>query len=79
MIRFRNLSFGFRIAVMTYDYRDMCKGRIELTGVNALGIRLLKAQGYKVIEVPYTEFKATDKLTLRVKYLDKKLKEIVCS
>lgn len=55
----------------------MTRGRIEPTGVNVLAVKLLEAQGYKVIIIPYTEFKPRDKLIHRVKYIESKLKEVV--
>ncbi|XP_060524160.1 uncharacterized protein LOC132700689 [Cylas formicarius] len=65
-----------RIAIMVYDYHDMCVGRIEPTGISALAESILKANGYKVLAVPYTEFKPRDKIVYRVQYLEGKLKEI---
>lgn len=55
----------------------MCKGKVEPTGINNFAIRVLEAQGYKILAVPFTEFKPRDKLVHRVKYLESKLKEIV--
>jgi len=66
-----------RVAIQVYDYHDMCKGRLEVTGVNVLCQRLLSAMGYKVVTVPYTEYKPRDKIVNRVKYLEAKLKEAV--
>ncbi|CAH0552712.1 unnamed protein product [Brassicogethes aeneus] len=66
-----------KIALMAYDFYDMSKGRVEPTGVNVLASNFLKAQGYKVLSVPFTEFKCRDKLVHRVKYIESKLKEIV--
>ncbi|KAJ8962133.1 hypothetical protein NQ318_018090 [Aromia moschata] len=68
-----------RIAILTYDYHDMSRGRVEPTGINCLAARLLEAQGYKILMVPYTEFKPRDKLVHRVQYLEAKLKQIVVS
>ncbi|KAJ8909663.1 hypothetical protein NQ315_003723 [Exocentrus adspersus] len=66
-----------RVAIMTYDYYDMTRGRIEPTGINCLASKLLEAQNYRVITVPYTEFKSRDKLIHRVKYIETKLKDVV--
>ncbi|CAH1176904.1 unnamed protein product [Phaedon cochleariae] len=66
-----------RVAIMVYDYHDMCRGRAEPTGVNAFAANLLQAQGYRIVTIPYTEFKPRDKLIHRVQYLEAKLKDIV--
>lgn len=57
----------------------MTRGRIEPSGINALATKLLAAKGYKVLPIPYSEFKPRDKLVNRVKYLESKLKEVVNS
>lgn len=62
---------------MAYDYHNMCIGKVEPTGANVLNSRLLEACGYKVLEVPYTDFKVTDKLVQRVQYLENRIKNIV--
>lgn len=36
-------------------------------------------QGYKVLQVPYTEYNPKDKLVARVQYIEKKLKELISS
>ncbi|XP_064213833.1 FAST kinase domain-containing protein 4 isoform X1 [Tribolium castaneum] len=66
-----------KIALIAYDYHNMCIGKVEPTGANVLNSRLLEACGYKVLAIPYTEFKITDKLVHRVQYLESKLKNIV--
>lgn len=57
----------------------MTRGRIEPSAINALATKLLAAKGYKVLPIPYSEFKPRDKLVNRVKYLESKLKEVVNS
>lgn len=69
--------FNFRVGVLVQDYHDFCRGRVEPIGVNVFAIRLLEAQGYTVLTVPYTEFRVKDKLIRRVQYIEGKLKEIV--
>ncbi|GJQ84445.1 hypothetical protein Trydic_g15661 [Trypoxylus dichotomus] len=66
-----------KIAVIALDYHDMCKGSTEPTGANNLAIKLLSTLGYRVLTVPYTEYRLKDKLVDRVKYLEMKLKHIV--
>jgi hypothetical protein len=66
-----------KIAVMGYDYHNMCRGKVEPTGANVLACNLLEAQNYTVLNIPYTEFKITDKLVHRVQYLENKLKYVV--
>ncbi|KAK9876065.1 hypothetical protein WA026_011174 [Henosepilachna vigintioctopunctata] len=70
-------SEGIRIAILSLDYHDMTRGRIELTGINAFAKRLLEAKGYKVLTVPFNEFNTKDKLVARVQYLEKQFKELV--
>lgn len=55
----------------------MCRGKLQPNGVNNLAKNLLEAQGYKIVFIPYTEFKARDKVVTRVKYIQEKLKEIL--
>jgi hypothetical protein len=62
---------------MGYDYHNMCRGKVEPTGANVLACNLLEAQNYTVLNIPYTEFKITDKLVHRVQYLENKLKYVV--
>lgn len=61
---------------MVLDFHDMCKGCTEPTGIIVLATKLLLSQGYKVLSVPYTEYKIKDKLVERVQYLESKLKKI---
>ncbi|VEN53247.1 unnamed protein product [Callosobruchus maculatus] len=68
-----------KIAIIAYDYHDMTRGRVAPTGLNAFASEILKAQGYRILSVPYTEFKPLDKLIHRVKYLETKLKELIKS
>lgn len=49
------------------------------TGRSLLSEKLLQIQGYKILTVPYTEFKPKDNLIQRVKYIETKLKSIVNS
>lgn len=65
------------MGILAQDYYDFCRGRVEPTGVSALAVRLLEAQGYSVLTIPYTEFRPRDKLVRRVQYVESKLKEIV--
>lgn len=69
--------YNFRVGILVQDYPDFCRGRVEPTGLSALAVRLLEAQNYAVLTVPYTEFKVRDKIVRRVQYIESKLKEIV--
>lgn len=64
----------FRVAFIAYDYHDMCKGRSEPSGINAFAARMLEANGYKVLTIPYNEFRTRDKIIRRVQYIESKLK-----
>lgn len=72
----KNDSNCYRVAFMSYDYHDMTRGKVDLTGINAFAKTLLESKGYKVLSVPYSEFKPKDNLIVRVKYLESKLKEL---
>lgn len=67
----------FRVAIMVQDYHDMCRGRVEPIGTVVLQHRLLEHLGYKVIQVPYFEYRVRDKLIHRVQLIESKLKAIV--
>ncbi|XP_049870508.1 FAST kinase domain-containing protein 4 isoform X2 [Pectinophora gossypiella] len=67
----------FRIAVLGLDYHDMTRKTVVPLGVNQLYTRLLQLKGYKVLQVPYTEFNPKDKLVTRVQYIEKRLRELV--
>ncbi|CAG9769332.1 unnamed protein product [Ceutorhynchus assimilis] len=70
-------SEKIKVAILALDYHDMCKGRMEVTGIQALCQKLLTAMGYRIVEIPYTDFKATDKIVNKVQYLENKLKQTV--
>lgn len=61
---------------MVYDFHDMCRGTSTPSGGNDLAERLLSAQGYKIMTIPYNEFNPRDKVVQRVQYLEKHLKQI---
>ncbi|CAB3383432.1 Hypothetical predicted protein [Cloeon dipterum] len=63
-----------RIAIMVWEYADLCRRVCEPTGPNKLAVRLLQAQGARVLQVPHTEFSPNEKLVQRVQYLEKKIK-----
>lgn len=65
-----------RIAIQAYDYHDICRGDTTPTGSNIFAARLLEAQGYQLMIVPYTDFNPRDKLVQRVQFLEKQLKNI---
>ncbi|KAL3270783.1 hypothetical protein HHI36_021307 [Cryptolaemus montrouzieri] len=68
---------GTRIAILSLDYHDMTRGRVEPTGVNVFARKLLETNGYKVLAIPFSEFSPKNKLISRVQYLEKNLKELV--
>ncbi|KAJ0177591.1 hypothetical protein K1T71_006464 [Dendrolimus kikuchii] len=68
-----------RIAVLGLDYHDMTRKTPTPLGINQLETKLLELKGYKVLQIPYTEFNPKDKLVTRVQYIEKRLKELVSS
>lgn len=67
------------MAVLVQHFHDMTVGKVVPSGINDFCEKLLNAQGYKILTVPYTEFKPRDNLLRRVKYIETKLKNIVIS
>lgn len=65
-----------RVAILALQYQDMCKGTNEPVGLTILGMKLLESRGYRVLTIPYTEYRPRDKLVDRVKYLETKLKTV---
>ncbi|XP_050306177.1 FAST kinase domain-containing protein 4 [Anthonomus grandis grandis] len=70
-------SNQIKIAILAYDYHDMCKGRFGPTGINVLIQKLLSALGYRIVTIPFNEFIVTDKIVNRVQYLENKLKQAI--
>ncbi|KAL1441666.1 hypothetical protein MTO96_008388 [Rhipicephalus appendiculatus] len=66
-----------RIVLVVLDYKDLTLHSQVPTGVNALRMRLLKHLGYKVLQVPYTEYDDKKPALQRVKYLHEKLLQCV--
>ncbi|XP_066150769.1 FAST kinase domain-containing protein 4 [Euwallacea fornicatus] len=66
-----------KVAMLTYDYHDICKGKSDLTGINVFCQRLLTAMGYRVVSIPFTDFRVTDKIVNKVQYLENQLKQAV--
>lgn len=66
-----------RIAVLGLDYHDLTRKEPVPLGANKLYNKLLQLKGFKVLQIPYTEFSPKDKLVTRVQYIETKLKEIV--
>ncbi|XP_047997178.1 FAST kinase domain-containing protein 4 [Leguminivora glycinivorella] len=67
----------FRIAVLGLDYHDLTRKTAVPLGVYQLYTRMLQLKGFKVLQIPYTEFNPRDKLVTRVQYIEKRLKEII--
>lgn len=68
---------GIKVGILIWDYHEHTKGRVGLCGVPSLCQKLASANGYRVLSVPYIDFNPKDKLTHRIKYLEKKLKQLV--
>ena len=69
--------------MMTMDYHDYCQskagvvdGAREKSGIAEFTFRLLERSGYRILEVPYSEFGANEKLLRRVQFLEARLKKI---
>lgn len=67
----------FRIAVLGLDYHDMTRRAAAPLGVLRLCGELLRLKGFKVLEIPYTEFNPKDKLVTRVQYINARLRALV--
>ncbi|KAI5635146.1 FAST kinase-like protein, subdomain 2 domain-containing protein [Phthorimaea operculella] len=67
----------FRIAVLGLDYHDMTRKTVVPTGVFQLYTKLLQLKGYKVLQIPYTEWNPKDKLAARVQYIESRLKALI--
>lgn len=67
----------FRIAVLGLDYHDLARKTAAPLGIYQLYTRMLQLKGFKVLQIPYTEFNPRDKLVTRVQYIEKRLKEII--
>ncbi|KAH6931724.1 hypothetical protein HPB50_027316 [Hyalomma asiaticum] len=66
-----------RVALVVLDYKDLTLHSQVPTGINALRMRLLKLLGYKVLQVPYTEYDDKKPALQRVRYLHEKLHQCV--
>ncbi|KAF9823677.1 hypothetical protein SFRURICE_013158 [Spodoptera frugiperda] len=53
-----------------------CNSGMGFLYVPATGVAAVQ-EGFKVLQIPYTEFSPKDKLVTRVQYIEKRLKEIV--
>ncbi|XP_063827727.1 FAST kinase domain-containing protein 4 [Ostrinia nubilalis] len=67
----------FRIAVLGLDYHDMTRRAPAPLGLCHLCARLLELKGFKVLQIPYTEFNPKDKLVSRVQYINTRLQQLV--
>ncbi|XP_063547944.1 FAST kinase domain-containing protein 4 [Cydia strobilella] len=67
----------FRIAVLGLDYHDLTRKAAVPLGIYQLYTRMLRLKGFKVLQIPYTEFNPRDKLVTRVQYIENRLKEII--
>lgn len=67
--------------MMTMDYHDYCQTKgdnqpMERSGIADFTFRLLERSGYRILEVPYSEFGVSEKLLKRVQHLEARLKRI---
>lgn len=70
--------------MMTLDYHDYCQSKTAVedvgerykTGIVDYTFRLLERSGYRILEVPYTEFGVNEKLLKRVQFLEGRMKKI---
>lgn len=71
--------------MMTLDYHDYCQSKTaglddvgdrQKTGIVEFTFRLLVRSGYRILEVPYMEFGANEKLLKRVQCLEARVKKI---
>lgn len=69
--------------MMTMDYHDYCQSKATagqqdqtLSGIADFTSRLLERSGYRILEVPYTEFGVNEKLLKRIQFLEARLKKI---
>ena len=67
----------FRIALCTWTYRDLTLDSVELTGFNQMTVNLLELSGYKVLEVPHSEFRSQDSQVVKIKLLRQKIRDLV--
>ncbi|KAI5728368.1 hypothetical protein M8J77_015342 [Diaphorina citri] len=73
----KKTSDAHKVAILTLDYHDLCRGtHNHANGISALSRRLLELEGYHVLTVPHTEFNRRDKLVTRVQYLENKIKQL---
>jgi len=66
-----------KVAILTLDYHDMTRGRVQPSGISSLSTRLLESRGYKILQIPYHEYRSRDKLVQRVQYIENKLKTLI--
>lgn len=65
--------------MLVLDYRDCCLGSTHPTGAQVLRKRLLTASGYKVVQVPYTDFNPKADLLGKVRLLERLIRnELSC-
>ncbi|KAK3875129.1 hypothetical protein Pcinc_019982 [Petrolisthes cinctipes] len=64
-----------RVALFVWNYSDFAVGSQELTGINKLGVELLRKKGYKLVQIPYFEYNMKGKALRNVQYLEGKIKE----
>lgn len=67
--------------MMTLDYHDYCQSKSlteerHVSGIIDFSFRLLSRSGYRIVEVPYTEFGVNEKLLKRVQFLEGRLKKV---
>ncbi|XP_074652622.1 FAST kinase domain-containing protein 4-like [Tubulanus polymorphus] len=63
-----------RLAIRVYEFPDLTWKTHHPIGLHDLTSRLLAKEGYKVIEIPYFEFKEMNTVVKQVQYLEEKIK-----
>lgn len=66
-----------KIAVLIWMPSDYTIGTVDLTGSNWFAVRILRDKGYKVVQIPHSEYNLSEKTLKNVQYLNRKIKATV--
>ncbi|XP_054712489.1 FAST kinase domain-containing protein 4-like [Uloborus diversus] len=66
-----------RIALLVFFHKDYTLSSVSLTGSNALTVKLLSSLGYKIVQVPFSEFISNGTEVKKAKYLLQKIEDAV--
>ncbi|XP_076336500.1 FAST kinase domain-containing protein 4 isoform X2 [Tachypleus tridentatus] len=67
----------YRIALLVWDFKDLTMHSQDVTGVNALNVRLLTKLGYTVVQVLHSEFSLLTTTVKKVQYLQQKIADVL--